>query len=29
MDLQGLGWVDMEWMNLVQDRDGWLALVMW
>ena len=27
MDLQELGWGDMDWMNLVQDRDRWLALV--
>jgi len=27
MDLQQVGWGGMDWMNLVQDRDRWLALV--
>jgi len=26
-DLQGVGWVGMDWINLAQDRDRWLALV--
>jgi hypothetical protein len=27
MDLQEVGCGDMDWMNLVQDKDRWLALV--
>ena len=27
MDLQEVGWGGMDWMNLVQGRDRWLALV--
>jgi hypothetical protein len=27
MDLQELGWGGMEWIDLAQDRDRWLALV--
>jgi hypothetical protein len=27
MNLQELGWGDMDWMDLVQDRDRWRALV--
>jgi hypothetical protein len=27
MDLREIGWVDMDWMELAQDRDQWRALV--
>jgi hypothetical protein len=27
MDLQELGWGDMEWIDLAEDRDKWRALV--
>jgi hypothetical protein len=27
MDLQDVGWVGMEWIDLAQDRDRWRALV--
>jgi hypothetical protein len=27
MDLQDTGWGDMDWIELVQDRDRWQALV--
>jgi hypothetical protein len=27
MDLQEVGWVDMDWIDLAQDRDKWRALV--
>jgi transposase len=27
MDLQEVGWQGMEWIDVVQDRDRWLALV--
>jgi hypothetical protein len=27
MDLQELGWGDMEWINLAQDRETWRAVV--
>jgi hypothetical protein len=27
MDLLGLGWGDMDWIGLAQDRDRWRALV--
>jgi hypothetical protein len=27
MDLGEAGWVDVEWIDLVQDRDQWRALV--
>jgi len=27
MDLQKEGWGGMDWFDLVQDRDSWLALV--
>jgi len=27
MDLQQLGWGDTDWIELVQDRDRWQALV--
>jgi len=26
MDLQEVEWGDMDWTNLIQDGDGWLAL---
>jgi len=27
MDLQAVGWGDMDWSDLVQDRYSWRALV--
>jgi hypothetical protein len=27
MDLRDMGWVDMEWTDLAQDRDQWRTLV--
>ena len=27
MDLQKVGWGDMDWIDLAQDRDKWQALV--
>jgi hypothetical protein len=27
MDLQEVGWEDMDWIDLVQDWDRWQALV--
>jgi hypothetical protein len=27
MDLQGVGWEDMDWIQLAQDRDKWRAIV--
>jgi hypothetical protein len=27
MDLQEVGWVDMDWIELAQDRDRWRALL--
>jgi hypothetical protein len=27
MDLREIGWGDMEWIDLAQDRDHWRALV--
>ena len=27
MDVQEVGWGDMEWLDLAQDRDRWRALV--
>jgi len=27
MSLQGVGWGDMNWMDLAQNRDGWRATV--
>jgi hypothetical protein len=27
MNLREIGWEDVEWMNLTQDRDQWWALV--
>ena len=27
MDLQEVGWEDMDWIDLAQDRDRWRALV--
>jgi hypothetical protein len=27
MDLREVGWEDMDWINLAQDRDRWRALV--
>jgi hypothetical protein len=27
MDLREIGWVDMDWIDLAQDRDQWRALV--
>jgi hypothetical protein len=27
MDLREIGWGDMDWINLAQDRDRWRALV--
>ena len=26
MDLQELGWEGMDWINLVQDRERWVAV---
>jgi hypothetical protein len=27
MDLQEVGWGDIEWVDLIRDRERWLALV--
>jgi hypothetical protein len=27
MDLREVGWNDMDWINLAQDKDHWRALV--
>ena len=27
MDMQELGWGGMDWIDLAEDRDRWLALV--
>jgi hypothetical protein len=27
MDLREIGWVGVDWINLLQDRDHWRALV--
>jgi hypothetical protein len=27
MDLRNIGWDDMDWFNLAQERDQWRALV--
>jgi hypothetical protein len=27
MDLRGIGWDDMDWIDLAQDRDQWRALM--
>jgi hypothetical protein len=27
MDLREIGWGDMDWVDLAQDRDQWRALV--
>jgi hypothetical protein len=27
MDLREIGWGDMDWIHLVQDRDQWRALM--
>jgi hypothetical protein len=27
MDLRGIGWDDMDWIDLAQDRDQWRARV--
>jgi hypothetical protein len=27
MDLREIGWYDMDWIDLTQDRDQWSALV--
>jgi hypothetical protein len=27
MDLREIGWGDMDWIDLTQDRDQWMALV--
>jgi hypothetical protein len=27
MDLRDIGWGDMDWIDLVQDKDQWRALV--
>jgi hypothetical protein len=27
MDLQELGWGDMDWIDMAQDRDKWRAVV--
>jgi hypothetical protein len=29
MDLVEVGWGDVDWIGLVQDRDRWRALVNW
>jgi hypothetical protein len=28
MDLEEIGWEDIEWISLVQDRDQWLVPMM-
>jgi hypothetical protein len=28
MDLQAVGWGDMDWMDLNQDRNGWQSVMM-
>jgi hypothetical protein len=27
MDLREIGWGDMDWIELAQDRDQWMALM--
>jgi hypothetical protein len=27
MDLKEIGWCDMEWIDMVQDREQWRAVV--
>jgi hypothetical protein len=27
MDLEEIGWLDMDWVDVAQDRDQWGALV--
>jgi hypothetical protein len=27
MNLQDIGWEDVEWINVVQDRDSWLGVL--
>jgi hypothetical protein len=27
MDFRGIGWGGMDWIDLTQDRDQWMALV--
>jgi hypothetical protein len=27
MDLRGIGWDDVEWIDMAQDRDQWRILV--
>jgi hypothetical protein len=27
MDLKEIGWVDVDWIHLAQDRDWWMAVV--
>jgi hypothetical protein len=27
MDLREIGWDDVDWVDLAQDRDQWMALV--
>jgi hypothetical protein len=27
MDLQGVGWMGMDWIELTEDRDRWRAVV--